>query len=110
MAELKPGFIEQRQHERFDLGVKGVLHTKRMKRSVIIDNISVKGMKVLSPELTIPLEQQLQINQEVSIEWESGQKIDALVVWGIGTTAGIFFNNAIGEDHPLMIRAKANKA
>ncbi len=110
MAEVKQKMIEKRQHERFDLGEKGVLHTKRMKRSVIIDNISLKGMKILSPEMTIPLEQQLEINQDVAIEWESGEKIDALVVWGIGTTAGIFFNNAIEEDHPLMIKAKANKA
>ncbi len=110
MAEPEQKFIEQRQYERFNLGEEGMLHAKRIKRTVIIDNISIKGMKILSPKSTIPLEHQFKINQDVSIEWASGEKIDALVVWAIGETAGLFFKDAIGEDHPLMIKAKANKA
>lgn len=102
-------FVEQRQHERFDLGTLAVLHTNKGDREVIIENISVRGMKILSPELTPLLEPQLRINQDVSIEWQPGVHIPATIVWSIKGTAGVFFNDAIDENHPLMIAAKAKK-
>ncbi len=109
MGQPAKSFVEQRQHERFDLGTEAVLHTKKGDREVIIENISVRGMKILSPEATPLLEPQLKINQDVTIEWASGVHIPATIVWSIRETAGVFFNEAIAEDHPLMVAAKANK-
>lgn len=109
MTELAKQFVEQRQNERFDLGEEAILHTQRFHRSVLIENISVKGMKIISPEGSIPLEMQLQMNQDMAIELLSGEKIFGSIVWSIRNTAGVFFDKAIGEDHHLMLKARAMK-
>ncbi len=90
-------FKHKRQAERVDLVKLGTLHVDGEKHPVKIINISVKGMKIWGLEL--------EVDQKVTIEWQKGEKLEASVVWAIGEAAGLVFEAALQDDHPLIALA-----
>lgn len=87
-------YEHKRSAKRIDLVKLGTLHVDGEKHPVKIINISVKGMKIWGLEL--------EVDQKVTIEWQKGEKLEASVVWAIGEAAGLSFDEALADDHPLI--------